>query len=108
MSTAQENTRQIMRGMSIFLEFNELEGTKQKFPETEWKVIARRFIQYVHLAERALDLSSADLQVIHEVNEFFAKAKAKNDGKTYDPSKQTGAAKFLEAIGPEEKEKLNN
>ena len=82
MSAIQEDTRRIIRGMGIVLDFHELEGVKQKFPDTEWKVVARRFIQYVHLAERALDLSSADLQVIHEVNEFFAKAKAEKDTTT--------------------------
>lgn len=106
MQLAQENTQRIMRGMRLFLKFNELDCLKQKFPESEWKVIARRFIQYVHLVERVLDLSLADLQVIREVNEFFARAKAEKNGESYDPTKQTGAAKFLEAIGPEEKEQL--
>ena len=44
MQLAQENTQRIMRGMRLFLKFNELDCLKQKFPESEWKVIARRFI----------------------------------------------------------------
>ncbi len=43
MSLTREKTQRIMRGMSMLLEFNELEVVKQKFPDTEWKIVARRF-----------------------------------------------------------------
>ena len=108
MKSMQEGTRRIMRGMNLFLGFSELNVAKQKFPETEWKGIARRFIQYVRLAERAIELTPEELNIVREVNDFFAKAKAETEGKDYDSTKKKGAAEFLEAIGAEERKILRS
>lgn len=35
MKSVQESTQRIMRGMKMFLEFRELNGVKEKFPEIE-------------------------------------------------------------------------